>query len=79
MLRVLSTKNQSCLATNQIVAGCENLLQKIESKIYFLQQILYMLRVLIARGKLVLGISDLNLVYGVSTYMKNLYLPRILV
>ena len=69
MLRVLSTKNQTCLATNQIVEGCENLLQKIESKIYFLQQILYMLRILTAQGKLVLGISDLNLVYGVSRYI----------
>ena len=28
-----------------------------------------MLRVLPAQGKLVLGISDLNLVYGVSTYI----------
>ena len=72
MLRFLSTKNQSCLATNQIVEGCENLLQKIESKIYFLQEILYMLRILTAQGKLVLGISDLNLVYGVSTYIHNL-------
>ena len=72
MLRVLSTKNQSCLATNQVFAGCENLLQKIESKIYFLQEILYMLRILTAQGKLVLGISDLNLVYGVSTYKHNL-------
>ena len=72
MLRFLSTKNQSCLATNQIVAGCENLLHKIESKIYFLQEILYTLRVLPAQGKLVLAISDLNLVYGVSTYIHNL-------
>jgi len=68
MLRVLLTKNQSCLATNQVVAGCENLLQKIESKIYLLQEILYMC-VLTGQGKLVLGISDLNLVYGVSTYI----------
>ena len=79
MLRVLSTKNQSCLATNQVFAGCENLLQKIESKIYFLQEILYLLRILTAQGKLVLGISDLNLVYGVSTYINHLYLTRILV
>ena len=73
MLRVLSTKNQSCLATNQAVTGCENLLQKIESKIYFLQEILYLLRVLTAQGELGLD------VYGVSTYMHNLYLTRILV
>ena len=38
----------------------------------FLQQILYMLRVLKAQGKLVLGLSDLNLVYGVSRKIHNL-------
>ena len=38
-----------------------------------------MLRVLTAQGELVLGVSDLNLMYGVSTYIHNLYLTRILV
>ena len=41
-----------------------------------------MLRVLPAQGKLVLGISDLNLVYGVSTYIHTYItfsLTRILV
>ena len=33
MLRVLPPTNQTCLATNQVVAGCEKLLQKVESRI----------------------------------------------
>ena len=35
MLRVLPPTVQTCLATNQIVAGCENLLQKVESSCSF--------------------------------------------
>ena len=29
MLRVLPTTNKTCLATNQVDAGCEKLLQKV--------------------------------------------------
>ena len=32
MLSILPpTKSQTCLATDQVVAGCENLLQEVES------------------------------------------------
>ena len=39
MLRVLPPTNQTCLATNQVVAGCEKLLQNIESGSTFLNKI----------------------------------------
>ena len=42
------------LATNQVAAGCENLLQKVESSSTFCDEIFYMLRVLPAQGKRVL-------------------------
>ena len=55
LMRVLPPMNQTSLATNQLVKGCEKLLQKVESSsIFFFFQNLYMLRVLLARGKLVL-------------------------
>ena len=38
MLRVLPPTNQTCLATNQVVAGCEKLLQNIEGGSTFLKQ-----------------------------------------
>ena len=54
LMRVLPPMNQTSLATNQLVKGCEKLLQKVESTSTFFFQNLYMLRVLLARGKLVL-------------------------
>ena len=54
LMRVLPPMNQTSLATNQLVKGCEKLLQKVESSSTFFFQNLYMLRVLLARGKLVL-------------------------
>ena len=54
LMRVLPPMNQTSLATNQLVNGCEKLLQKVESSSTFFFQNLYMLRVLLARGKLVL-------------------------
>ena len=51
--RFTTTRIQTCLATNQVVEGCENLLQKVEL-FYFLRQNLYVLRVLPAHCKLVL-------------------------
>ena len=54
LMRVLPPMNQTPLATNQLVKGCEKLLQKVESSSTFFFQNLYMLRVLLARGKLVL-------------------------
>ena len=54
LMRVLPPMNQTSLATNQLVKGCEKLLQKVESSSNFFFQNLYMLRVLLARGKLVL-------------------------
>ena len=53
-MRVLPPMNQTSLATNQLVKGSEKLLQKVESSSTFFFQNLYMLRVLLARGKLVL-------------------------
>ena len=38
MWRVLPPTNQTCLATNQVVAGCEKLLQNIEGGSTFLKQ-----------------------------------------
>ena len=35
MMRVLPSKSQACLATNQFVAGCETLLQTVESSSTF--------------------------------------------
>ena len=43
MLLVLPPTNQTCLGTNQVVAGCEKFLQNV-----------CMLRVLLAQSKLVL-------------------------
>ena len=54
LMRVLPPMNQTSLATNQLVKGCEKLLQKVESSSTFFFQNLYMLPVLLARGKLVL-------------------------
>ena len=54
LMRVLPPMNQTSLATNQLVKGCEKLLQKVESSSTFFFQNLCMLRVLLARGKLVL-------------------------
>ena len=54
LMRVLPPMNQTSLATNQLVKGCEKLLQKVESSSTFFFQNLYMLRVLLARGKLFL-------------------------
>ena len=47
---------QTFFATNQIVAGCEKLLQKVESDLH---QNLYMLGVIPAYGKLVLKVFRL--------------------
>ena len=35
MLRALPPTNQTCLATNQVDAGCEKLLQNVESGSFF--------------------------------------------
>ena len=53
MLRV-STHVETCLARNQVVAGCENLLEKVESSSTFCNKPLHMLLVLPTHGKLVL-------------------------
>ena len=45
---------QTCLPTNRVVAGCEKMAQKVASSSTFLQQNLYMLRVLPAQDELVL-------------------------
>ena len=36
MLRVLPPTNQTCLVTNQVVSGCENLLQKVWLNLFML-------------------------------------------
>ena len=43
----------TCLPTNRVVAGCEKMAQKVASSSTFLQQNLYMLRVLPAQDQLV--------------------------
>ena len=45
---------QTCLPTNRVVAGCEKMVQKVARSSTFLQQNLYMLRVLPAQDELVL-------------------------
>ena len=45
---------QTCLSTNQVVTGCENLLKSVEISSTFLQQNLFMLRILPVQGKPVL-------------------------
>ena len=55
MLRVLPLTHQTCLATNQVVVGCEKLLQNVEGLFYFLKQNLYMSYVLPVQGKLALN------------------------
>ena len=46
MLSVLPPTNQTCIATNQVVAGCVKLFQKVGNAwFFFFQQYLYMLRV----------------------------------
>ena len=47
------THCKTCLATNQVVAGCEKLLQKVESRSTLFKKICKMLRVLPAQDKLV--------------------------
>ena len=39
MLRVLAPHESNCLATNQVVEGCEKLLQKVESSSTFCYKI----------------------------------------
>ena len=36
MMRVLPPTNQSCLVTNQVVSGCEKLLQKVWLNLFML-------------------------------------------
>ena len=57
MLRVLPPTNQTCPATNEVVAGWEKLLQKVETTSTFCSKLLYMLRVSLAQGKLVLRLA----------------------
>lgn len=55
MLRVLPPTNQTCPATNEVVAGWEKLSQKVETTSTFCSKLfMYMLRGLLAQGKLVL-------------------------
>ena len=55
MLRVLPPTNQTCPATNEVVAGWEKLLQKVETTSFLCSNLfMYMLRVSLAQGKLVL-------------------------
>ena len=55
MLHVLLPTNQTCPATNEVVAGWEKLLQKVETTSTFCSNLfMYMLRVSLAQGKLVL-------------------------
>ena len=49
-----TTYVQTCLAANEVAAGCENVLQKLESTFPFCKKNLYILRVLPAQGKPVL-------------------------
>ena len=39
MLRFLLTTNQTCVATNQVVADCDKVLQKVESSSTFRNEI----------------------------------------
>ena len=39
MMRVLPSTSQTCLATNQVVGGCETLLQTVESSSTFCNKI----------------------------------------
>ena len=61
MLRVVPPTNQTCLAANQDVAGCEKLLQSWEQFYFFLQQNLYMLR-----RQTCFAASDASPGYGVT-------------
>ena len=61
MLRVFPPTSQTCLATNQVTAGCEKLLQKVEKSSTFCNKICKCCafypstsRVLPVQGKLVL-------------------------
>lgn len=51
---ILPPAKESCLATNHIVASCEQLLEKSRKKFQFMQQSLYTFRVLTAQSKFVL-------------------------
>ena len=65
MLRVLPPTNQTCLATIQVVAGWEKSCEGKQRVVYFLQQNLYMLRVLPAR-QTCFAASDPRPVYGLT-------------
>ena len=67
MLRVLSPTNQNCLTTNQVVAGYEKLLQKVESSSNFGNKICtwYVTRFTGPR-QTCFPASDVNPVYGVT-------------
>ena len=72
MLRVLLPTNQTCLATNQVSAGCEKLSRKVESSSTF-----NMLHVL--QGKLVLqqGLTfllDLNKIAIILLHCNEVHL-----
>ena len=67
MLRVLPPTNQNCFTTNQVVAGYEKLLQKVESSSNFGNKICtrYVTRFTGPRQTCFTA-SDLNPVYGVT-------------
>ena len=65
MLRVLPPTNQTCLGTNQVVAGYEKFLQKIESFSSFATECVYVAR-FTGPKHTCFASSDVNPVYVVT-------------
>lgn len=67
MFCVSPPTNQTCLATNQLVAGSKQLLQKVESRqIYVVQQNLYVLFVFTGLRQTCFAISDVTPMFGLT-------------
>ena len=75
-----TTQIQTCLATNKVVAVCENLLQKVEGSSTFATKLVYVAR-FTGPGQTCFAASDVTPMYGVtpaflypirSQYLRNL-------
>ena len=84
MFCIFTPTNQTCLAANQVVAGCEELLQKVESSSAFCIKLCICCAFYRPQGKLVT--SNTTHMYGVtqrviiqsevSIHIKQIATPR---
>ena len=64
--RFTTSRIQTCLATNQVAAGCEHLLQKVESSSTFCDKICTCCAFYLPKSNFFCTASDVTPVYGVT-------------